>query len=260
VGDPLKIPTVKKQIVPLAILLPLALSLAIAIPAVAGRTVTAATGHAAGFAGGETSTTTEISVLERFRTYTGHRTMEGLTSLFDQPPNSIVRQLPPIALSDGRTVVIIAASIPPMADKTVSFALEGGTMVSLNKIKNADWEIKVLPYTGTTSMSLRVIRGEVTTIYPLVVAPRLPPETDLSTQGFQDFLSERDNNGQPGRDLNKDGRSDYQDDYIYTANYLSQQRVTGRDKGARQQRALQRTLATKPAPPPPDYDPSLFSE
>jgi hypothetical protein len=258
VGDPLKKSISKNNMLPIAALLPFVFSMAMSTPGSAETLAQTRAGQA--HRAGAQVTEAQTSVLERFRTYTGHLTMEGFTSLFDQPVNSIVRQLPTIALSDGRTVVLIAASIPPVEGKSVSFSLDGGTMVSLKKIKNADWEIKVLPYTGATAMSLRVLSGEETTIYPLVVAPQLPPETDLSMQGFQDFLSERDINGQPGRDLNRDGRNDYLDDYIYTANYLAQQRVTGRDKSARQQRALQRTLATKPAPPPPDYDPSLFSE
>jgi hypothetical protein len=128
-------------------------------------------------------------------------------------------------------------------------------LISVKKIKNDEWEIRALPVTGTATMSLLVMNGSETVTYPLIVAPQLPSETDLSLQGFEEYLGQSG-----GRDLNGDGRSDYVDDYIYTANYLTKQQSTGRDKAARQQRAIKRSLAVKPEPPKPEYDPSLFSE
>lgn len=197
----------------------------------------------------------EMSVLERFRTYTGHRTTSGLTGLFEQSANRIVRQLPAIAMSDGRTAVIIVARIVPVEGRAINFSLEGASLISAKKIRADEWEIKALPVTGTVNLSLMVMNGAETVTYPLIIAPQLPRETDLSLSGFQDYLEQSG-----GRDLNGDGRRDYLDDYIYTANYLTKQQSTGRDKSARQQRAIKRTLAVKPESQKPEYDPSLFSE
>jgi len=201
-----------------------------------------------------------MPVLERFRTYTGNQTVADLTSLFDLPQNSIVRQLPTIAISDGRTAVIIAARITTPEGKAISFSVEGATLLSTRKIKEAEWELKALPDKGVVTMSLLVMHGVETTSYPLTVAPPLPPETDLSNQGFEDYLAGGTGSGQAARDLNNDGRHDYLDDYIFTANFLAVQRTTGNDTSARQLRALKRTLTVEPGQKKPEFDPAAFPE
>jgi len=201
-----------------------------------------------------------IPVLERFHTYTGQRTPEALTALFIQPTGSIVRQLPLIALSDGSSAVIIAARITATEGRALSFALEGATLLSSRKIKAGEWELKALPDKGAVTMALLVMNGGETSSYPLTVAPGLPPEIDLSSRGFADYLASSVDSGQAAMDLNNDGHRDYIDDYIYTANFLANQRTTGRDKGARQQRALKRTLNVVPAQKKPEFDPAAFPE
>jgi len=201
-----------------------------------------------------------VPVLERFRTYTGPRTPEALSSLFIQPTGSIVRQLPLIALSDGSTAIIIAARITTPEGRAISFSLEGATLLATKKIKEAEWELKALPDKGAVTMTLLVMNSGEISSYPLTVAPGLPPEIDLSAQGFEGFLAGETGSGQAAGDLNSDGRRDYLDDYIYTANFLAQQRTTGRDKGARQQRALKRTLTVEPVQKRPEFDPAAFPE
>lgn len=227
-----------------AVLLVLLLSL-LMVNSVAAETIVipAADSHGAGKSAGGT----DMSVLERFRTYTGNHTAYDLAALFDLPRNSIVRQLPTIAISDGRTAVIIAAMMAAPEGKAISFSVEGATLLSTRKIKEAEWELKALPDKGVVTMSLLVMQGGETISYPLTVAPPLPAETDLSDQGFQDFLARGAGSGQAARDLNNDGRHDYLDDYIFTANFLAKQRTTGNDTSARQQRALKRALAVEPA-------------
>jgi len=225
-----------------AVLLGLLFSVLIVSPVAAETIVIPVAGsHSAG-----QSTGSAMPVLERFRTYTGPRTPEALTALFSQPAGSVVRQLPLIALSDGSTAVIIAARITTPEGRAISFSLEGANLLSTRKIKEAEWELKALPDKGGVTMSLLVMNGKETISYPLTVAPALPAEADLSIQGFEDFLAKGNGSGQTARDLNNDGRHDYLDDYIFTANFLAQQLTTGRDKNARQQRALKRTLTVEP--------------
>lgn len=224
--------------------------------------IPAATSHVAeqGVNTGATTSEGVISVFERFRTYSGHRTTDAFTALFTLPANTIVRQQPVIAISDGRSAVIIAAKITPKADSTTNFSLSGATLVSLKKIKSDEWQIKALPERGTMSMALLVLHGADTITYPLTVAPPLPESTDFSPQGFQEYLEKSRNSETVPIDLNGDGRNDFQDDYIYTANFLANQQASGRDRDARKQRALQRTLLLKPAVQKPEFDPKDFPD
>jgi len=202
----------------------------------------------------------DMSVLERFRAYTGQRTPDELTALFTLPADINVRQLPLIAISDGSTAVIIAARLPATDGRAISFSLEGATLISTKKITAADWELKALPRKGAVSMSLLVMHGSEAIRYPLTVAPQLPAATDLSPEGFREFLSGDAGSGLGAKDLNGDGRRDYLDDYIFTANFLAKQRATGRDKGARQQRAIKRTLAVEPVHKKPEFDAADFPD
>jgi len=180
--------------------------------------------------------------------------------LFSQPAGSIVRQLPAIALSDGSTAVIIAARITAPEGRAISFSLEGATLLATKKIKESEWELKALPDKGAVTMTLLVMNGKETSSYPLTVAPGLPPGIDLSTQGFEEFLASKTDSGQTAMDLNNDGRRDYLDEYIFAANFLAQQRVTGRDKSARQQRALKRSLTIEPVQKKPEFDPAAIPD
>lgn len=209
---------------------------------------------------GESSASGDGSVLDRFRSYTGPRTEEALTALFRPSGDASIRQLPLIALSDGRTAINITARIVPLAGMAVNFSLEGATLLTLRNIKADEWHIKALPDKGAASMALFVVNGEKTTRYPLVAAPPLPAGTDLSRQGFLEFLEKSGNRAKNVTDLNGDGRNDYLDDYIFTANFLANQRVSGRDRSARQQRALQRTLEVKPQAQKPEFDIGMFPD
>lgn len=195
-------------------------------------------------------------VLGLIRDYSGPRDGNSLEALFSRPANPVVRQSPAIALSDGKTAVIIAASITPIAGSPVNFSLEGANLISMKIIKGEEWQIKAMPDTGTMRMALVVMQGNRKIKYPLTVAPPVPEGTDLTVQGYQAFFE-----GESGRlDLNKDGRKDYQDDYLFLANYLAKQNAAGRDRSARKQRALQRSLTVVPAPPRPEFNPDDFPD
>jgi hypothetical protein len=206
---------------------------------------TAALSKVTGVSGSGQSVTTDThfeSVLERFRTYAGPRNPDELSNLFTPPAGSNVRQQPPIALSDGRSAVVIAARIPAQDGRAINFSLEGATQVSVRKLKTDEWEINAIPDKGAVAMSLFVMNDNGSVKYPLIAAPPLPGDTDLSEQGFTIWLNQGDSDA-ASHDLNHDGRHDYMDDYIFTANYLAQQSTTGNSHEARRLRALKRTLS-----------------
>jgi hypothetical protein len=206
------------------------------------------------------------SVLERFRTYTGPRTPEDLSALFTPSATGKVRQQPLIALSDGRTALILAIKVAADDNMAPGFSLVGCKQVSLQHKQNDEWLLNAIPDKGTWLASLMVVNNSGTFEYPLTVAPQVPPETDLSNEGFAAYLDA----GQAGadaklQDLNQDGKHDYVDDYIFTANYLVKQATTGNSREARRQRALQRTLSAPTSPPQPvspkkDYDGVFYGE
>lgn len=187
------------------------------------------------------------SVLERFRVYAGPRSKEALSELFTLPASQLVRQQPSIAISDGRTAVLIAVKVPS-ADGTVpNFAVEGAKMLSLERRERDEWLIKALPQSGALHVSLLIVNGPVSQAFPLTVTPPLPQNVDASSQEFGSFLETSDTPG-PLHDLNGDGRHDYIDDYIYMANVLAIEHTSGRDLKSRRERALKRTL-TQPSSP-----------
>lgn len=195
----------------------------------------------------------EMSVLDRFRTYTGHRTVEGFADLFKVPANAVLRQQPLISLSDGSSAVILAIKMPSPDGMAPNFSLNGAVMLSLQHKTADEWQMKVLPAKGVSQASLIVVVGPAVREFPITVAPPLPAGTTLTEAGFHAFVNE-------AIDVNRDGRTDYLDDYIFTANFLAMQRTSGRDKSARRERALQRTLAVKPGPQEIEYNPELFGD
>lgn len=160
------------------------------------------------------------SVLERFRTHAGPRTPAALTALFAAPAAATIRQQPEVALSDGDTAVKISIAVGSEQSKAPNIAFEGAKLISLKHNKGDKWDIEALPVAGSWNTTLILQTGSVTREVPLTVAPVLPAGTDLSEQGFIAFLGGPKTSVRPLLDLNNDGKFDYQDDYIFTANYL----------------------------------------
>jgi hypothetical protein len=196
------------------------------------------TGEAADKASSGTSSTGEAgkkqdtkpvfyqSVLERFRTFTGPRTVQSLVALFDSSDMKGVRQEPPVALSDGVAVVTIYISQPPGEKEAPNFAFRNAKYRSLKMAGENSWAVEVLPETGGTSAAVKMLHQGVLTEVPLTIAPPLPADVKIGTGGalseadFNVFLKERGTTKSPRFDLNGDGKRDYLDEYIFTANYL----------------------------------------
>lgn len=190
------------------------------------------------------------SVLERFRTYTGPRNPDELSALFSHPVTGLVRQQPLIALSDGRTATILAIKVAATGDSAPGFSVYGAKLVPPPRKQNDEWVFTAIPDKGVWHAVLMVNNNSVILEYPLVVAPPVSPETDLSEPGFINFLAaDRLDSTSSERDLNRDGKYDYIDDYIFTANYLAHQSTTGNTLESRRQRALKRTLSAPNSAP-----------
>jgi len=165
------------------------------------------------------------SVLERFKDFKGEKTPKTLIALFS-PQKGQARQDPPIVLSDGKTTMKVLLDVNPAGENN-NFLLDGVSLVSLtNKDKNA-WVAELLPDKKTTGATISIPRNNQWEVMPLTVAPPMDVKIDrssdrLSEADFKLFLKEHGTAKAPKFDLNNDGRRDYIDDFIFTANYLVQ--------------------------------------
>lgn len=167
------------------------------------------------------------SVLDRFKEYTGVRTPEAFVSLFEQDNRSWCRQDPPVALSDGKTVVRVTFIATPGNKTPSDVAVMGVRLISLKKepdITNT-WVAELTPETGEYQASLEVFQGDVKMVYPLTIAPKATmgraPSGAMTKVDLYRYFAGRGPAFSTGFDANHDGKSDYLDDYIMTANYLA---------------------------------------
>lgn len=164
------------------------------------------------------------SVLNRFKEFKGERTAANLTALFRAAAPVPYRQNPPIALADGKSVVTLVIGMST-GTATPSFTFTDCTYVSHNRTE-AGWEIQARPKRDVVSASITMLYSGLSQEFPLTVAPRVPlvsgKSRTVKESDFERFLKERGTATHPRLDLNRDGRRDYVDDYIYAANYLAQ--------------------------------------
>ncbi|WP_136514100.1 cohesin domain-containing protein [Geomonas edaphica] len=164
------------------------------------------------------------SVLTRFRDFKGERTPANLTALFVQPPQAQYMQVPAVVLADGKATVTLNVYIN-VGDATPRFSFGDCSYVSYSRIEKG-WEIQARPDRDALSASIAVLYNSQRQEFPLVVAPAVrltkKGQKKVTEADFQRFLTDRGTESAPHFDLNKDGKRDYVDDYIYTANYLVQ--------------------------------------
>ncbi|MBS1243275.1 MAG: hypothetical protein H6R44_1030, partial [Nitrospirae bacterium] len=162
----------------------------------------------------------QTSILERFRTYRGERTPAAFIGLFGNESMIGCRQEPPVALSDGKSVVQFVFVSSPGTRTSSDIAVMGAKLLSLKRDPDNTntWIVDLLPDRGAYQASVAVPLGELKMIYPLTVAPKIEIRPargkSVTMADFDRYLRER------GKDLNKDGKLDNLDDFIYTANYL----------------------------------------
>lgn len=163
------------------------------------------------------------SVLDKFRLYTGEKTPETLAALFTRETGTPFTQTPAIAMADGKTVVAVLITKVP-GDRAPNFSFNHARYVSLTQAGDGEWLMEVKPDKGAITASITMLTEGGEQLIPLVVAPRVNVDLDQSGKvneaDFQLFLKTRGTEKAPAYDLNGDGKRDYQDDYIFTANYL----------------------------------------
>ena len=175
----------------------------------------------------EAKFTTYISVLDRFRSYTGEKSPAILLVLFKKEVAPAIRQEPLVALSDSITKVKIHVALAAADDKSPNFALNGANLVSLKRGDiPGSWLIEALPHANTLKAGLTILNGSDVVEFPITVAPPIKGLV-VSEAGFAAFLKKP-------ADLNKDGKLDYIDEFIYTANYVAQMEKTGADHKERE--------------------------
>ncbi len=177
---------------------------------------------------------TQQSVLDRFREYKGARSQKALVSLFEQDGMIGYRQEPAIALSDGKKTVKAIFIAPSELRGTPDIAVAGGRLVSLGRHPDLTntWIAELRPYKNGSEAAITVPLKDVTMLLPVTISP--PAAADLDKSGgvteddFRLFLSAANAQKNPAFDLNGDGRRDYFDDFIFTANYLMRMEAAGR--------------------------------
>lgn len=185
------------------------------------------------------------AVLERFRLFTGERSAKKLMALFDSGRSTAFRQEPPVVIADGASTVKVA--LFSLGDKTPKFLFSHGRYVSSEKGADGEWIVEMRPDAGALAAGITVLMDGLREEIPLAVSPKA--RVDLITAGktsaadFALFLKERGTSSAPRFDLNGDGKRDYVDDYIFTANYLvEEEKQSGK-------RAIMQKAPIGPTPP-----------
>jgi hypothetical protein len=167
------------------------------------------------------------SVLQLFREYSGKRNADAFLALFNQESPVGCHQDPLVALSDGIATVSVTFLSPPGNLVPSDLAVTGADLLSVTRDRNNTntWIAKLLPHKGTYQASFAVFLGDLKIIYPLAVAPkvRIAKENSgrMTKSQFERHFSTQKPGPAPSPDLNGDGKQDYMDDFIFTANYLS---------------------------------------
>lgn len=166
------------------------------------------------------------SVLDRFREYRGERTVKALMALFERNEGADgFRQEPGVVLSDGKATAKIIFTAKAPGGVTPDFALNSVHLISLKRADERPeaWVAEVKPEKGVYSASFIVSQNGELRELPLTLAPKISPDPKtpgtVTEKAFRRYLRGK------GRDLNRDGKRDYIDDYIYTANYAAARQV-----------------------------------
>lgn len=165
------------------------------------------------------------SVLARFKEFKGERTPANLIALFRPDPGLSYQQVPAVAIADGKATVTLLISMNT-GKEMPRFTFSGCSYVSHNRNEAGTWEIQARPERSAVEATVTMLYGGLRQEFPLTVAPRAPllpgKARPVREADFERFLKERGTAERPRFDLNKDGRRDYLDDYIFAANYLAQ--------------------------------------
>ncbi len=163
-------------------------------------------------------------MLDYFREYSGKRSLKAFMDLFEKASMPGISQDPPVALSDGKTIVKVMIQLPSAGKKAPSFSVKKAKWISLNTVDKG-WMIEVLPDRNAYDSAVTVLNNGATTEIPLTVAP----PTDMDSAGIEAAMREnedgeadkRDASGGKSRHKKKSAaKVDYKKDYALTANYI----------------------------------------
>jgi len=158
------------------------------------------------------------SVLERFREFRDPWTVREAKKRFRQDPLLGYGQEPQIALSDGKTMVVVTVVISPGSKGKPALSLRGGSILSAerDREKTNTWAIKTMPDRDALDVVLSVDDGHVVRHIPLTVAPRTKVDLDgsgkVTEKDFALYGRQRSRKGEKERNV--------VDDYVFAANYL----------------------------------------
>jgi hypothetical protein len=160
----------------------------------------------------------EKSVLQRFREFKGEKGLKAFAVLFQHDQGTRIEQEPAIALSDGKTPVVVRLELQAPRVHSPDIALSGVELVSLQRIDERNWFITMLPGEGVWEARLILGAGEEMIDFPLVLAPPVELADGVKEKDFLAAL----NRYLANQAARRGGKSDpCRDEYIFTANYLA---------------------------------------
>jgi hypothetical protein len=166
----------------------------------------------------------EKNVLQRFKKFEGEKGLRSFAALFGRSDDERTVQEPAIAISDGKTPVLIRMKVQPEGMHPIGIALSDAKLIS-KETGEEDIVITVLPSDGTWDARLVIVTGREILDYPLVVAPPANLAGGINENNFLDALKAYINDQSPA--LQREDKI-YLFEYIFTANYLA-----GLDRKAR---------------------------
>ena len=166
-------------------------------------------------------------IAERFKHYSGSKTLSAMVKLFDKQIAQTVQQEPPVLVTDGKTKATLTVNIPSRITSSVNFAVNGGTLVSYKQEKQIKgrWIVSVQPNPGSNNVALTIIAGTEEFEYPLTVVQPVKTTLTLDEKGWNKFSKEVGTATAPQHDFNSDGVRDYLDEYIFVANFLASKKA-----------------------------------
>lgn len=158
------------------------------------------------------------SVLQRFREFRGEKGQQAFAALFKRNDGERIVQEPAIALSDGKTPVVLKLETPGEGKHSPDIALSDARLLSAQKLGEKSWVITVVPNEGACEARLVLGGGKEMIDFPLVVAPAIKIEGGA---GETDFLVALDKYLSVQADARTGENETYRNEYIFTANYLA---------------------------------------
>jgi len=167
------------------------------------------------------------STVQLFKDFKGERSPKSLIQLFAEIAPPDFKQYPQIAFSDGKTPLKITLDLKQARSESPKFLLQGANVKKLSGQgeETITWTIEAVPKKDVVEATLTVIDGQTVMEFPLTVVPEVNPLLTkakvLSEADFAVYLATP-----PTFDLNKDGKFDAVDDFIYAANYIVAMKIT----------------------------------